>query len=273
MADILKMTVVFCLAIVLMLIASNYTKSRDKVQSNTDRRIYQDIEEIPDNLIVIPKTEDDTERIAKIVTPNNKEMGLRLFNEMDTYILMSDGKGEYEVSIGVERYNGEFTLTDRYNVDCTVGKTEENMYLNRSYTVDFMASDELYDEIHRLVEEISLKGKEDTEEYARKAAKWVYDNTEYDDRLASEVVSGEDKEHNYKNVDIHLKRGICTDFAKKYAALMRVAGIPCKYITGKHNKSSHAWNEIYINNEWITVDCVSNKYGGDTTGYEVEFTW
>lgn len=50
--------------------------------------------------------------------------------------------------------------------------------------------------------------------------------------------------------------GICYDFASTYAAMMRSVGVPTKLVMGYSTKVSgyHAWNQVYINGTWATVD-------------------
>jgi transglutaminase-like putative cysteine protease len=71
------------------------------------------------------------------------------------------------------------------------------------------------------------------------------------------------------------KRSVCAGYAELFAALTRLAGIPCKVAYGhaiqsnenwsgkKHNYSDHAWNEAYIDGRWVIVDATwdsRNRY-------------
>lgn len=51
--------------------------------------------------------------------------------------------------------------------------------------------------------------------------------------------------------------GICYDYAALYGAMLRSLGIPAKLVKGYNLKNPdvyHAWNEVYIDGEWIVVD-------------------
>ena len=52
------------------------------------------------------------------------------------------------------------------------------------------------------------------------------------------------------------KRGICYDFASVLAGMLRSVGIPAKLVKGytENVEAYHAWNEIYLNGEWVLVD-------------------
>jgi hypothetical protein len=51
--------------------------------------------------------------------------------------------------------------------------------------------------------------------------------------------------------------GICYDYASLFAAMLRSIGIPTKLVKGYASYAPdayHAWNEVFIDGEWITVD-------------------
>ncbi|CAM3580428.1 MULTISPECIES: transglutaminase-like domain-containing protein [Saccharibacillus] len=52
------------------------------------------------------------------------------------------------------------------------------------------------------------------------------------------------------------KKGICYDYSSLMAVMLRSSGIPTKLVMGKttYVKEYHAWNEIYLNGRWVTVD-------------------
>lgn len=52
------------------------------------------------------------------------------------------------------------------------------------------------------------------------------------------------------------KKGICYDYSSLMAAMKRSDGIPTKLVKGytKHVDGYHAWNEVYVNGEWVIVD-------------------
>lgn len=53
------------------------------------------------------------------------------------------------------------------------------------------------------------------------------------------------------------KSGICYDFAALYAAMCRSQGIPCRLVMGYTDyiaNAYHAWCEVYVEGQWLTVD-------------------
>lgn len=66
---------------------------------------------------------------------------------------------------------------------------------------------------------------------------------------------------------LQTKSGVCSEFATLFNALARVAKIPSSivhgYAFGEYDKfESHAWNMIYVDNNWIYVDPTWNLSSG-----------
>ena len=61
------------------------------------------------------------------------------------------------------------------------------------------------------------------------------------------------------------KLGICYDYSAVFASMLRSMDIKCKLIMGytPNVKEYHAWNEVYMDDKWITVDTTydSQMYG------------
>lgn len=60
------------------------------------------------------------------------------------------------------------------------------------------------------------------------------------------------------NIDntLRSKKGVCYDYSALMAGMLRSLGIKTKLVKGYHVDSDvyHAWNEVFINNEWKLVD-------------------
>lgn len=102
----------------------------------------------------------------------------------------------------------------------------------------------------------------------QKVHDWVAANIWYDYDDYHGIAAGY---HGEKAVLEH-KRGVCEDYAKLTAALLRSLGIPAKVISGevtydtynddgwnadgtpKYNLEGHAWNEAYADGRWIILD-------------------
>lgn len=49
--------------------------------------------------------------------------------------------------------------------------------------------------------------------------------------------------------------GICEDYASLFLSMCLRAGIPCAYVRGTGNGEGHAWNKVYVDGQWLYVDC------------------
>lgn len=102
---------------------------------------------------------------------------------------------------------------------------------------------------------------------------YIVDNIKYNNHLAVTVVSGY-----IPNIDEVLtsRIGICYDYASLFAAMARSAGVPTKLLMGDSDyvDEYHAWNEVYLDGEWVTVDTTVDavKGNGDFTKDAEKYT-
>ncbi|MBR5534855.1 MAG: transglutaminase domain-containing protein [Ruminiclostridium sp.] len=98
---------------------------------------------------------------------------------------------------------------------------------------------------------------------------YVAKNFRYDFSFASKVRGGTITVYiPDTNKALETKRGVCCDFSSVFAAMCRSQGIPCAVATGYQNGSYHAWNMVWVDNEWLAVDmtkAVCRKQSNMTT--------
>jgi len=91
-------------------------------------------------------------------------------------------------------------------------------------------------------------------------AKWVNKYIEYDTNYFG-------KDMDTINI-LSIARGVCIHYAKLYNDLLRTAGIPSVIVSGvsydieKNKFENHAWNLVYVNGEWISIDPTWGLYSG-----------
>ena len=54
---------------------------------------------------------------------------------------------------------------------------------------------------------------------------------------------------------------VCEGYAKAFQLLLNAAGIDCVYVVGKASGSGHAWNQVYIEDQWYNVDLTWDDTG------------
>ncbi len=81
---------------------------------------------------------------------------------------------------------------------------------------------------------------------------WVHDYLTYDLSLVGQL---KPSDWIYEN-----RRGVCVEYSNLLAALLRISGIPARYVTGyaysavENKLIGHAWVEILAGSEWIPLD-------------------
>ncbi len=124
-------------------------------------------------------------------------------------------------------------------------------------------------EIRKLSQEITGSVNTDYEK-ARLIHDWVAENIWYDldasrsdDKLSWSSQSA--------LTVLHDRKAVCAGYSNLTAALMRAAGIPCKFVSGElggwnvpsvKSGEPHAWNEAFVNGRWIFIDTT-----GDSSNY------
>lgn len=84
---------------------------------------------------------------------------------------------------------------------------------------------------------------------------FIAGNFQYDDVFAAAVRKGTVKNYTADtNGALNKQQGVCYDFSAVLAAMCRSQGIPCKLVKGYTTGGYHAWNLIYTDGAWVSVD-------------------
>lgn len=60
------------------------------------------------------------------------------------------------------------------------------------------------------------------------------------------------------------KRGVCAGFAKSFAYIMELAGIPCVTATGTLEGQRHSWNMVRLGDNWYHIDVTASTSLADS---------
>lgn len=156
------------------------------------------------------------------------------------------GKGTYTVWAGdnPKKFDGKI----RFEVENT--DAEDTRYLAPSAYVD---SD--HEDIKDLIKDLADPDMTDMEKI-RAIHEWAASNIEYDYKA---YLEGENTMRTASET-IKCGKGTCRDYSFVVAALARALDIPAKVVygsitgTGGWDAQLHAWNEVYADGRWITVD-------------------
>lgn len=150
---------------------------------------------------------------------------------------------------------------------------------------DSIQSDNI--EIKNLASKITENASTDYEK-ARLIHDWVAENIWYDSDAANGPNSISWSSQSALTV-LHDKKAVCAGYSNLTAALMRAAGIPCKFVSGElgswnipgKSGEPHAWNEAFVDGRWIFIDTTGDsgnyysngKYGKQVFVYSSFFTY
>lgn len=174
-----------------------------------------------------------------------------------TYDLRADRKAEwFPLQLG----NGTYTVTILENVKGNqfkvVGKTTVTLklkdqtvvYLNQTQNVDWDKNNKAVKKAYELTKNL----KTDTEKVTA-IYKYITDNVKYNKALATTVTN------DYLPVidqTFTTNKDICYGYAALMAGMLRALDIPTKVVMGTTTYVDvyHAWNEVYLNGKWVTID-------------------
>lgn len=167
-----------------------------------------------------------------------------------------------EASYTFTKGDGNYTITLYSNVSGSSYKkvTSEKAvvamedefapYLASTEEIKFSADDE-----------IGMKAKELCAGLTDDASKvvaihnYIAANFTYDREFAANVTSGKVKSYVPSTSDILASgKGVCYDFSALFSAMCRSEGIPCAIEKGMRFGGYHAWNSVYVNDSWQSVD-------------------
>lgn len=75
------------------------------------------------------------------------------------------------------------------------------------------------------------------------------------DRVEQALQQAEAKYRLPNNITLASQYGICQNYAELFRTMCIRSGIPCIMVTGMGGGDSHAWNQVYVDGEWLYVDC------------------
>jgi transglutaminase-like putative cysteine protease len=162
------------------------------------------------------------------------------------------GAGKYEISVLVNIPGQKYAYTTALSKVVEIKDPGLNTFLNPVQPIKW---DE---ELVSVTKEI-IGNETDENKKFEKIHEYIINNISYDYDKIDELTPdyAPDPYSIYES-----KKGICYDYASLLAAMLRIEGIPTKLIKGYYTPSGvyHAWNEIYLNEEWVLIDSTADAY-------------
>lgn len=103
------------------------------------------------------------------------------------------------------------------------------------------------------------------DEKAKLIYEWIGKNIDYDDEKAKRILNNDFNVKSGAIVAFNERKGICFDYSCLYIAMCRAVDLDVRLITGEGFNGiswvSHAWNQVYVNGQWVNVDTTFYKGG------------
>lgn len=174
-----------------------------------------------------------------------------------TYTLLADkqqetfplqmGNGRYTIKV-LEQVNGtKYKIVQEAEVKLQLTNSSK-VFLNSVQNIDWRSSDKAA----QLAKKLTRSADTD-EEKVKLIHEYIVDTIRYDKALASSELTDY-----LPDIDRTLsgKKGMCYDYASLFASMLRSVDIPTKLVMGTTDYVDvyHAWNEVYLNGRWVTID-------------------
>lgn len=169
-----------------------------------------------------------------------------------TYALI-DGDGKYTITLyrNISGTTYKKVTSQKVTVDM---EDELAPYLVSTTEITFSEEDAVGKKAAELCNEL-------TEEADKVVAihNYIAENFRYNYMFAAAVRRGAIKTYiPNTNTALEQQCGVCYDFSALFAAMCRSQGIPCAMAKGYTDNGYHAWNMVYLNEEWVAVDMTAS---------------
>ncbi|RIX45861.1 transglutaminase domain-containing protein [Paenibacillus nanensis] len=157
------------------------------------------------------------------------------------------GNGEYKITI-LENVSGKsYKAVAQETVKLNL-KDDKVVYLNSVQNINWSSTSNAIVKAQELT-----KNKKTDEDKIKAVYEYITTNIAYDDKLAKTATA------DYLPIidrTLKTKKDICYGYASLFAAMLRSLNIPTKMAMGytDYIDQYHAWNEVYVNGKWMTID-------------------
>ena len=146
-----------------------------------------------------------------------------------------------------------WVLENGYKPNCLSGSSAEAVYNSAKQVLISIINDDMED-----IEKISA------------IYQWLILNVKYDQKaleLSSSMTSAEAYSYDSWSPEgvFNNQKAVCEGYAKAFIILAEIENIPAIYVTG----NDHAWNRVYLNNNWYGIDATHGDVGNPSKQIEI----
>lgn len=139
----------------------------------------------------------------------------------------------------------------KYTYTTYLGAAEGDSYLKEDFSSAYNVNNVISE-----LEKTTLKIVKETDgsdyQIIKHAHDWIVENVEYDQTISQNNI------YDIYGV-FNNKIAVCAGYAQAFKYILDRAGIPCIYVAGvginDGETESHAWNYVYLDENWYLVDC------------------
>lgn len=186
-----------------------------------------------------------------MVQKGNERVFYNLINN-EIRVPLTYGNGQYDFALLKRVTGNEYELVDELSLNAKMASPNAP-YLTSSQTVDWKDASLMEATMKTIVNDDMSDA-----EIVEAVYNYIVDNFEYD----YEKINGLSNLYT-PNVDEFLMdgTGICYDYSALFAGMLRSRNIPTKLVKGYRSgiDAYHAWNEVYLDGQWIVVDTTSDS--------------
>jgi len=206
-----------------------------------------DVDKTSDGVVGITVHGQEGSRYKVMISLGSEQYTYDYLGTGKEYFPLQFGSGSYKVSV-LENISGtSYKVMQSKKINVSL-KSDNAVFLQSVQNVNWNGQMEAI----RLANELA-GGIRTPEDKLEAIYNYIIENIYYDYSKISQLDKQyvPDVENTYA-----LKKGICYDYSALFASMLRSQGIPAKLVKGYSDNVDgyHAWNEVYVDGEWITVD-------------------
>ncbi len=206
-------------------------------------------EKIKEGIISI-QYKEKTEKKIKLIIEKDKQSITHDIKKTEGFedFALTFGNGKYKISLYKNIRDNQYEPVMEKMIILSL-KDPNSVFLKSTQQIHFTETDEaiLYIKEH-------TKGLSEEKEKIKSIHQYIINHIAYDREKAKIVEKGY-----LPNIDdtFATQKGICQDYSVLFAAMARSLGIKTKLVKGYASYAPttyHAWNEVLLEGEWITID-------------------